>query len=440
MWGFLVMDLKKIKLNNQRHLNEVFKKIESHTFDPSMYGEINGDLIFGSITSYLFSREAKTYWHEFLMKVLQLKGLEDYVSIKTANELFRPYLEKYLVENQINAEEFSQKSDELLKYKTNKNFHYFIISGFITKKVHKFSNIKIGKFEAPCSHTGLSFLDKIEKNNNDIITYNKANGNYSENDSIFNEILVRVEKMKQKTVIEIQNFGDNLISEQKSIKDAEHFINELIFLRSLCSSIKFKIELNTNTSQSNLKPIQVNYINKSITLPSEELCYPTILDFNDIDDLRTNIAIHSKNLNFPFFEQGYSNDLLEKIKTAIDWYASSFKSENTRESFLFCAIGMEALLTNGRDSITKTLSENTAFLIAKKDKESRKHIYSKMANLYSHRSGIAHGGNINIENADLEQLRFYLSTAIRAIILLIEENILNSNNDLYKYLEDLKFS
>ena len=434
------MDLKKFKLNNQRNLNEVFKKIESHTFPPSMYGKIDGELIFGSIASYFFSREAKNYWNEFLLKILQLKGLEDYVSIKTANDLFRPYLENHLVGSQINAEEFSQKCEELLKYKANKNFHYFIISGFITKKVQRFSNIKIGKFEAPCSHTGLSFLDKIEKNNNDIISHRKANGNYAENDSIFNEILVKVEEMKHKTIIEIQNYGDHLISEQKSIKDAEHFINELIFLRSLCSSIKFKIELNNNTTQNNLKPIQVNYINKSITLPSEELCYPTILDFYDIDNLRTNIAIHSKNLNFPFFERDYSNDLLEKIKTAIDWYASSFKSANTRESFLFCAIGMEALLTNGKDSITKTLSENTAFLIAKKDKESRKHIYSKMAKLYSHRSGIAHGGNINIENADLEQLRFYLSAAIRAIIHLIKENILNSNNDLYQYLEDLKFS
>lgn len=142
MRGFLLMDLKKFKLNNQRNLNEVFKKIESLTFSPSMHGEINGELIFGSIASYLFSREAKIYWNEFLMKILQLKGLEDYVSIKTANDLFRPYLENHLVGNQINAEEFSQKSEELLKYKLIK---IFIILLFLDLLQEKFISFQISK-------------------------------------------------------------------------------------------------------------------------------------------------------------------------------------------------------------------------------------------------------------------------------------------------------
>lgn len=440
MWGFLLMDLKKFKLNNQRTLNEVFKKIKSHTFDSSMYGKIDGELIFGSIATYFFSREAKNYWNEFLIKVLQLKGLEDYVSIKTANDLFRPYLENHLVGNQINAEEFSQKSEELLKYKTNKNFHYFIISRLVTNKIYKFANIKIGLFEQKCEQTNLSFSEKIHINNLEITSFKKNNGTYIENDIFYDQLLKEIDKFKGQTILEIENFGDQDISEQKSIKDAEHFINELIFLRSLCRNIGFKIELNTNIPLHNVQPLLVNYDDKLISYPSQEIIYKSHLDFDNTIQPATNIAIPFRNLTFPLFDKNYSNDLLEKLRTAIDWYASSFKTNSTKESFLFCAIGMEALLTNGRDTITKALSENTAFLIATKDKKSRKYICSQMAKLYSHRSGIAHGGNISTEKIDLDQLRFYLSSSIKAIILLIQENTINSNKDLYQYLEDLKFS
>ena len=44
------------------------------------------------------------------------------------------------------------------------------------------------------------------------------------------------------------------------------------------------------------------------------------------------------------------------------------------------------------------------------------------------------------EKIDLDQLRFYLSSSIKAIIQLIQENTVNSSKDLYQYLEDLKFS
>ena len=249
-----------------------------------------------------------------------------------------------------------------------------------------------------------------------------------------------IDKFKGQTILEIENFGDKDIAEQKSVKDAEHFINELIFLRSLCRNIGFKIELNIDTTTYNLQPLLVNYDDKLISYPSQEIIYKSYLNFDNTAHPDTNIAIPFRDLAFPLFDQNYTSDILEKLRTAIDWYASSFKTNSTKESFLFCAIGMEALLTNGRDAITKVLSENTAFLIANKDKNSRKHICSQMAKLYSHRSGIAHGGNISTEKIDLDQLRFYLSSSIKAIIQLIQENTVNSSKDLYQYLEDLKFS
>lgn len=434
------MDLKKFKLNQQRHLDEVLKKLESYIFPPEMYAEKGGNLIFGSIASYLFTREAQIYWDEFLLKILKLKNLDNYVSLKTANDLLKPFLENYLIGNLIQAQNFSLKVDELLKYKTNRNFHYFIVSNLLTHKVYKFSNIKIGIFEQKYQQTNLSFAEKIHINNEEIISFKKNNGTYIKNDIFYDELLKRLDKFKDQTILKIENFGDKIISEQKSIKDPENFINELIFLRSLCGNMGFKIELNIDKPSQNLQPLLVNYDNKHISYQSKEIIYKSYLDFDKTVNPATNIAIPFKDLTFPLFDQDYSNDILEKLRTAINWYACSFKTSITKESFLFCAIGMEALLTNGKDSITKTLSENTAFLIAKKDKNSRKHICSKMATLYSHRSGIAHGGNIATEKIDLDQLRFYLSSSITAIIKLIQENTINSNKELDQYLEDLKFS
>jgi len=82
MRGFYSMDLKNFKLGKQRHLDEVFKKLTSLIDEPEMYGQRSGQLIFGSIASYLFTREAQIYWDEFLLKILQIKQLEDYVSLK----------------------------------------------------------------------------------------------------------------------------------------------------------------------------------------------------------------------------------------------------------------------------------------------------------------------------------------------------------------------
>lgn len=238
------MKLEKLNLRNQKHLDEVFKKLKSLIDEPKMYGQRSGQLIFGSIASYLFTREAQIYWDEFLLKILQIKQLEDYVSLKTANDLLKPFLENFLIGNPIQTQDFLIKIDELFKYKTNRNFHYFIVSRLVTNKIYKFSNIKIGLFEQKCEQTNLSFSEKIHLNNQEITSFKKNNGTYIENDIFYDKILKEIDKFKGQTILEIENFGDKDIAEQKSVKDAEHFINELIFLRSLCRNIGFKIELN----------------------------------------------------------------------------------------------------------------------------------------------------------------------------------------------------
>lgn len=434
------MDINKFKINNQRHLNEVFKKLESLIYEPEMYRKISGQLIFSSIAAYVFSTEAKIYWDSFLLQILKIKYLQSYVSIKTIHDLLKPLLENYLIGNVVDLEEFNLKIEELQKYKTNKNYHYFIVSGITSKSIYTFSNIRIGLFEERCPKVGVSFSQKIESNNQEIIESKKAKGTYLQNDYFYDEILKEIDSYRDKTVLEIEHYGDQYISEEKSIKEAEHFINELIFLRSLCSNFKFQIELKTDITKKNLRPIRVNYDTKSLGTPSEEVIFTSVLDFSDKNDPQHNIAIPCKDLALPLISPSFKDDdLLVRLRTAIDWYASSFKTTSNRESFLFCAIGMEALLSNGTDSITKTLSENTAYLIAKKDIDSRKSIYKKMAYLYKHRSGIAHGGNANIEENDLQQIRYYLAYSIITIVRKIQRDEIYSVQDLMNYLENHKF-
>src|SRR5690606_25603210 len=111
---------------------------------------------------------------------------------------------------------------------------------------------------------------------------------------------------------------------------------------------------------------------------SGEIEHLVLLNLKEETNALIQIGPIFKKLNFPLYTKDNNNKLIEKLKIAIGWYSSSLKTLNHRESFLFCAIGMEALLTNGRDSITKTLSENTAFLIASRDKDSRKYIYTAL--------------------------------------------------------------
>ena len=50
------MKLEKLNLRNQKHLDEVFKKLKSLIDEPKMYGQRSGQLIFGSMP-HTFSQE-----------------------------------------------------------------------------------------------------------------------------------------------------------------------------------------------------------------------------------------------------------------------------------------------------------------------------------------------------------------------------------------------
>lgn len=436
------MDFNKLKLDNKRSIEEYFNFFIANCLDieTAMNGINNGNAVFIGDASFGFSPEINRAWRNFLTNILKVKKLTNYVSYQTIDKEIKKLFKEYLLNKKINLfEKFQQTMSYLKKYQTEVKFHYFYVNGFESAQIYQFENIKIGTFEGICSRTNISFSEKIRSNFEEIHKYKLKTNTFNSIDEYNIKDLDKIiSTLEGNTVLEISNFGDDESSLNQSINDAESFINELIFLAKNSTNLDFNISLDSRKNESTY-PLIVNYDNSRLSSSSEKLEHSVFLDLKQKTNSSIQIGQFFKDLNFPLYSKYNDNKLIEKLKIAINWYSSSIKSQNHRESFLFCAIGMEALLTNGRDSITKTLSENTAFLIASKDIKSRKYIYNKMSYLYAQRSGITHGGNANIELKDLNQLRYYLSVCITSIIKMIQKNTINSDSELYQYLEDLKF-
>lgn len=443
MRGFYMEFSYNLKIDKQRTVNECFKYFSQNILDieTAMKGINNGNFVTIGSISFGFSQDIAIQWTKFLTSILKIKQLTKVVSFKTIDKEMKNIFKEYL--SNPNIEIFVKFQDTvkyLEKYKVELNYYYFTITGLKTSNVYHFDNIKIGSFDQKCPIDKISFLEKIQSNNEKIIQYREKNNplNSIEED-YYKQLSKSISEYRENIILEVSNFGDEESSLIQSISDADSFINEILFLTKNATNLEFDISFNSSSSQ-NSAPLMVNYSNNKTSTTPTPLKHPVYLDFKNNYTNGIQIGYLFKKLNFPLYSKNNKDELIEKVKTAINWYSSSLKTSNNRESFLFCAIGIEALLTNGRDAITKTLSENTAFLIANKDKASRKYIYSQMTYLYSQRSGIAHGGNANIEIKDLNQLRYYLSACITTIIFKIQKNEINSLTELYEHLEDLKFS
>lgn len=436
------MDFNKLKLDKKRSIEEYFNFFVANCLDieTAMKGVNDGNSVFIGDISFGFSPEINSTWRDFLTNILKVKNLTNYVSYKTIDKEIKTLFKEYLINKKINLFEKFQKVIACLEqYQTEIKFHYFYVKGFKSSQIYKFENIKIGNFEDICPLTNISFYDKIRSNFEKIYKYKLKNNTFNSLDDYHkNDLDKLISNLEGNTVLEISNFGDDESSLNQSISDAESFINELIFLAKNSTNLDFNISLNSRQKENTLQLI-VNYENSRLSSSSGKIEHLVLLNLKEETNAPIQIGPIFKKLNFPLYTKDNNNKLIEKLKIAIGWYSSSLKTLNHRESFLFCAIGMEALLTNGRDSITKTLSENTAFLIASRDKDSRKYIYTQMSYLYSQRSGIAHGGSANIELKDLVKLRYYLSISIITIIRMIQNNTINSDDELYQYLEGLKF-
>ncbi|QXC12430.1 hypothetical protein I6L25_00710 [Acinetobacter nosocomialis] len=424
------MKLEKLNLQNQRHLDEVFKKLDSCTFDHTEYGKKDGRLILGK-TAYVFSLEAEEYWNCFLLKILTLKGLNNFVSLKTIEKEIRPIYEDFLItKTPVNVDDFNSILVKLEKLKVRNTTYYFKVYGLHVHNKVKVDNICISQFNN-------YFKEKIENHLFKITEQIKIQENgLNENRSYYlDKITDKIKEYNNFSVIEVSNLGDDDLSYAQSIQDAQNFLNEIIFAISISSNLNHKIGFE-KTNQDEIQ-IRVNYTEDSIGLTSQKLLHGA--SFSLENNEFSNVDKIYKNYSFPLYSKKYHFDLINNLQNAINWFADAANSKENRKSFLFYAIGLEALFTlDHRENITKNLAESCAFLLST-NLQSRKNIFKNITYLYQQRSGIAHGGNKNIETADLRMIKKYLAYSILSIITLIQEGKLYSIQDFKDFLLNEKF-
>ena len=127
------------------------------------------------------------------------------------------------------------------------------------------------------------------------------------------------------------------------------------------------------------------------------------------------------------------------------WLGKSLRNENIGDAFLQETIALECLLTRQEKnycispSIGYSLAETLALLVGT-TKENRINILKDIKKLYGLRSSIVHSGKSDISINSYYQLFDYIKKGIYIILDLIDEKKLQNIDELYNYIDDIKFS
>jgi hypothetical protein len=160
--------------------------------------------------------------------------------------------------------------------------------------------------------------------------------------------------------------------------------------------------------------------------------------------LKTNLFFNNHKNLFTLLDEP-KTALQDKIFKSTMWLGKSLRNENIGDAFLQISIALECLLTRQEKnsfinpSITYSLSETLAFLVGN-TKEERLSIFKDIKKLYSLRSAIVHSGKSNIEIKDYYNFFNFVRQGIYVILKLVEEKKYQNIDDIYSYIDDLKFS
>lgn len=137
-------------------------------------------------------------------------------------------------------------------------------------------------------------------------------------------------------------------------------------------------------------------------------------------------------------------ELQKRLLLAIEWIGQSYNEISPSSAFLKSAIALEILFTHNEKtlinaSILSQISESIALLLGNSLDE-RLEIESKVKNLYSMRSAIAHAGKTQVAQEDLLTI-FHLS---RLVVMKIITNQslkdLKSVSEVHAHLKSCKYS
>ena len=169
----------------------------------------------------------------------------------------------------------------------------------------------------------------------------------------------------------------------------------------------------------------------------------------------TALAMDEINLDEDFFNEndvrrlfeiignGPKNKIEKRIYNAVTWIGKGQLADSSMEAILNYCSALESLLIREEKSIINpsiiaSLSEYCAFLLVN-SKEHRLEMVKKIKELYSKRSAGTHGGKLG-PDSDLESYALQLSRAMVFRLLELYPAKLKNDNDIFDYINDLKFS
>lgn len=141
---------------------------------------------------------------------------------------------------------------------------------------------------------------------------------------------------------------------------------------------------------------------------------------------------------FNYFNE--SNELAERVKKSVNWLYESRVEKNLNAAIVKTSIALESLLIFANsESLSKSLSERTAFLLTKEPKL-RSMISKIVTEFYNARSGIVHGGKKRIKGINkniIESMDRLLALVI--ILICSNKQLWNTNESLRLWCENQKW-
>lgn len=139
-----------------------------------------------------------------------------------------------------------------------------------------------------------------------------------------------------------------------------------------------------------------------------------------------------------------NTELQKRLLLAIEWIGQSYNEISPSSAFLKSAIALEILFTHNEKtlinaSILSQISESIALLLGD-GLDERLEIESKVKNLYSMRSAIAHAGKTQVAQEDLLTI-FHLSRQV-VIEIMTNQSLkdLKSVSEVHAHLKSCKYS
>ena len=191
-------------------------------------------------------------------------------------------------------------------------------------------------------------------------------------------------------------FSSEVVACQKKVNDYLEPVIRLMRLfkeGNVCMPVTYYYVIDNNTPRAFSMLGRGYYVSRELYA----------LKSSEISDLQVFI----QNTKLPFKESF--------LQLAFENFETSYHISNVNLSFLSLMISLETLFNSGEGELRYRISRNTATLLGKDKKDSKK-IFSEVKDLYDKRSNIVHTGKPNItNNEDLLKLRYYVRESIKEI-------------------------